>query len=133
MNEYTKMIEKAMAMIKEDDSLKRELVCELDSWDGRYECERFYDMYDFDDFFCGCKPLEILEKIDWTDFNPSHNYFRFTIYGVVSSAYEDYDDIDDGELLDSVIDEYNNLYINNGEFSSLVEDFINYNDEEKTA
>ena len=102
----------------EDDFV--ELMKELDSWNGYLGDDRWYDMDELNELYCGTEPIEILQRAyfgidndDWTidrhgekryvSFNPNRNYFSFNGYGnLVSSDYRDYSDyLTDTTVLDA--------------------------------
>lgn len=102
----------------EDDFV--ELMEELDSWNGYLGDDRWYDMDELNELYCGTEPIEILQRAyfgidndDWTidhhgekrsaSFNPNRNYFSFNGYGnLVSSDYRDYSNyLTDTTVLDA--------------------------------
>lgn len=102
----------------EDDFV--ELMEELDSWNGYLGDDRWYDMDELNELYCGTEPIEILQRAyfgidndDWTidhhgekrsaSFNPNRNYFSFNGYSnLVSSDYRDYSDyLTDTTVLDA--------------------------------
>lgn len=90
----------------EDDFV--ELMEELDLRNGYLGDDRWYDMDELNEIYCGIEPIEILQRAyfgrdndSWTidrhgeerydSFNPNRNYFSFDGYGnLVSSDYRDY-------------------------------------------
>lgn len=65
--------------------------------------DRYYPMYELDDFLSGKTPTEIIDFTD-NDFDTNDEYFRITIYGVESSDEIDYC---------LYIDEVTNFIVNN--------------------
>ncbi len=129
---YQEMIEKAIQTLKDDDSIFCDMVDELDIWNGYADGFRAYDMYELDELHYGMKLSDFLERVT-KDFNLHDNYFYYSIYGLESTddkagLYRD--NVDEGELLDEIIDKKNNLYFNDSDFESLIDDIINARDEE---
>lgn len=81
---------------------------ELDSYNGYLGDDRYYEMDMLADFYCDCKPIELLERAfygydeddyhtdsygreEYGAFNPNRDYFRYNGYGnLVSADYKDY-------------------------------------------
>lgn len=66
------------------------------AWNTRCEKQGYdeymiFQMPEFDEFFCGCKPLEILDKVD-DGFNPNDEYF---VYNGHTGRYKSLDSFDD--------------------------------------
>lgn len=70
------------------DEEVNELVIELNSWDGSFNELRFYEMNELNDLFCGCKPLELLDKLD-DDFDSSDDGFVDAGYKLESCSFND--------------------------------------------
>ena len=136
---YKDLIEKAMTMLDESDDLYVDMVNELDSWNGYSDGFRAYNMADLDDLFCGASASNLLKAVNGNNFNLNDDYFADTIYGLESIAtfadmvtwYKDHTDT--GELLDNIIDYYNHLYFYDHEFESIINDIVNYTEEDMTA
>ena len=131
---YSEMIEKALDMIKTNDDLFVDLVNELDSWDGFADGFRGYPMYELNDLFCDTKVGDFLDMLA-SDFSHNDEYFIDTVYGLSSCddlAAHYRDNVDDGELLDNIIDKYNHLDLDwiNADFSELIENIVNYDDDQ---
>ena len=131
---YEEMMNKALEMIQEDDELMMNLVDELDSWNGYADGFRAYDMSELDDFYCGVSATKLLEDLT-ADFNKYDDWFYFSIYGLESTddkatLYRDH--IDEGELLDEVLEHYNRLWIEDGDFRDLLESIANYTEDDET-
>lgn len=122
----------AIEMLEEDDALFCECVEELDSWNGFADGYRCYDMSELEDLFYGVSIGEFLDRI--TDcFNHRETYFYETIYGLESTDFKEdvyRDNTDEEEVLDNVIDYYNHLSISDSDFTDLVEEIINYEEDE---
>lgn len=90
--------------------------------DCRYDDDYIYQMYDLDEL-CGSGTMsEMLDKIDLSEFNPSDNYFQYTIYGIQSFdsvadrisgsdlakwVLDGNGDVSDFEEVQEILDEYN--------------------------
>ena len=123
----------AIEMLEDDDSLFIECVNELDDWNGFADGYRCYDMYDLDDIYGNMSLSEFLDIIT-EDFNNRDNYFYQSIYGLESTDFpEDLyrDNTSEEEVLDNVIDYYNHLSISDSDFTDLVEEIIDYEDEDE--
>lgn len=100
---------------------------ELDSYNGYLGDDRYYDMYELDEFYAETKASELLERAFYgydadawhTDahgekiygaFNPNRNYFTYNGYGnLVSADYKDYSALLDSRAVESMLD--NRYYI----------------------
>ena len=130
---YAELMKKALEMIKEDDEIMMNLVDELDSWNGYADGFRAYDMYELDDFYCGVSATKLLQDLT-ADFNKYEDWFYFSIYGLESTddkAALYRDNIDEGELLDDVIGNFNHIWIPDGEFRDLLESIVNYTEDDE--
>lgn len=87
----------------------RDMVLEVNSWDGSLEEYEVYDMESFDDIVYGWEPLEIANRIHFGDFSPMDDYFTFNGCGNLESKSElDFKDlIKDGE--EEIIEKYSEL------------------------
>lgn len=135
MTKYSEMIQRATEELKNNDDLFIGCVDELDSWDGFADGFRAWDMSEIDEFYCDCKASKLLEDMTG-DFNKYDNYFYFSIYGLESTddkvdLYRS--NVDEGELLDNLIDNYNHLDINwiDSDFDELLDEIVNYEEEEE--
>lgn len=129
---YTEMMKKALEMLNTDDELFVEMVNEMDSWNGFADGFRAYPMWELDDLFCDCKVSDFLDKLA-SGFNRHDEYMVDTIYGLDSTddivgLYRD--NVDAGELLDNVIENWNHLYFSNDEFEDLITAIVNYSEDE---
>ena len=66
----------------------RDVVNELNCWDGCLEFLEVYYMEDLDYYLEGHTPSEILNKMFYGDFNPNDSYFRFDAYDNLESFNE---------------------------------------------
>lgn len=129
---YSELIQKAIAELDNNDDLFVEMVNELDSWNGFADGFRAYPMYELDDLFCDCKVSDFLNKLA-PGFNLRDEYMVDTIYGLDSTddcAALYRDNVDSGELLDNIIDNYNNLYFSDSDFEKLIKSIIDFAEEE---
>lgn len=122
MTKYETLINKALETLKTNDDVFCEMVDEMDSWNGYADGFRAYDMSEIDDFYCDCKASKLLEDLT-SDFNKYDDYFYFSIYGLESTndkvqLYRD--NVDEGELLDEIIENANNLYFYDHDFEELI-------------
>ena len=109
------LINEAIEILKDYDNVFCECVEELDAWNGYADRFRCYYMSELDDIFYGCKLTEFLEKIARECFDFKDEFFIDTIYGLQSTddKTEVYrDNVDTGELLDNLIENYCHLDIN---------------------
>jgi hypothetical protein len=132
---YDEMIQAAIEELKNNDDLFIGCVDELDNWNGFADGFRAYDMSEIDEFYCDCKASKLLEDMTG-DFNKYDNYFYFSIYGLESTddkvdLYRS--NVDEGELLDNLIDKYNHLDINwiDSDFDELLDEIVNYEEVEE--
>lgn len=138
MKNYDELITEAMETLKENDELFCRCVEELDSWNGFADGFRCYDMYELDGLFGGMPLSNFLDLIT-DDFNVRDNYIVDTIYGLSSTDYREdiyRENVDDGELLDNIIEQYDNLDISwvDADFDELIKAIIAAKEEaQKTA
>ena len=134
MSKYDEMKARAIDMLKEDDDLFCAMVDELDSWNGYADGFRAYPMNELDDLFCGCRILEVLDKLG-DDFDASDEFFYCSVYGIESTddKAELYrDNVDSEELLDEILDYHRHLWMGeNAEFSDLIDALDCYDEEEE--
>lgn len=127
MMNYGELIEKAIEILKDDADLFCELVDELDSYMGLADGFRVFGMYELNDLYYGRPATDLLNDIDGNHFDLSDEYFVDTIYGLrsIEDKYTEYhDNIDEGELLDNVIEYYGRISINDSDFEALINDII---------
>lgn len=104
---------------KENPDTFNDCITELDSYNGWLGNSRCYEMYmlDFDEFFSGCAPLEVLQRAFFGHdddsrggFNPNSDYFYFNGYGnLVSTNYPDYSSFLDDYVIESMIKNRNEI------------------------
>ena len=73
-----------------DVEVLKQLVDEMNSWDGYNEYLHFYEMGEINEFYYSVEPLEVLIRAHFGDFNPMDDYFNFNGYGNLVS-YSEYD------------------------------------------
>jgi hypothetical protein len=133
MTKYDELIKKALEELKNDDDLFVDMIDELDSWNGYADGFRAWDMSEIDDFYSDCKASKLLDDMTG-DFNKYDNYFYFSIYGLEStnSKVDLYrDNVDEGELLDNIMQNACNLdFWNHKDFKELIDEIDNYTEEE---
>lgn len=127
------MLKTAKKQLKElfenDEQLFERTIEELDSYNGFLGDDRYFEMEMLSDFYCGADPIELLNRAffgydadNWhTDshgdrehaaFNPNREYFSFNGYGnLVSTNYKDYSAHLDNYFIDSLIEDYECLYL----------------------
>ena len=138
MKNYDEMINEALETLKNNNELFCRCVEELDGWNGYADGFRCYDMYELDELF-GAMPLSKFLDIITDDFNPRDNYIVDTIYGLSSCDYREEiyrDNVDEGDLLDELIDKYNHLDIAwiDKDFDELIQAIITAKEEaQRTA
>lgn len=110
--------------LQQDEDIFYDILEELDSWDGYLNGDRWYSMYELDEFLYGKTPLEVLNCVS-SDFNVNDEYFRDGIYGLESSDCIDYSDYDIEDAVDALIDEYPHITMNDGTVETAIEALIN--------
>lgn len=128
MSKYSELVAKAIEELKNNDDLFVACVNELDSWNGFADGFRAYDMSELDDLFGSMKVSEFLDILA-DSFNHRDNYFYDSIYGIDSCDYieELYrDNVDDGELLDNLIENYYDIDIAwiDSDFDELLNEIV---------
>ena len=110
---------------KEKEDVFNDCMEDLDSYNGYLGDDRYYNMEELNEFYCGQEPQEILFRAfygfdadTWTTdsrgdktygaFNPNRNFFYFNGYGnLVSSDYKDYSDKLDGYAVEAMSEDRN--------------------------
>lgn len=124
MKNYDVLVKEAIEELKNNDNLFVDMVNEVDSWNGYADGFRCYPMYELDDLFCGVTVSDFLDKLG-RDFNHNDDYMVDTIYGLESTddivgVYRD--NVDEGDLLDQIIEYANHLYFSDSDFEQLISD-----------
>lgn len=76
-------------LVNELDSQQlSQLMAEINNLNGYFEDQMWISMDCFDDYLFRLTPLEIASRVAYGNFDPSHDYFRFDIYGHLESAVD---------------------------------------------
>lgn len=67
----------------------KEMVFEVNNWDGTLEDYNFYDMEELDELFYDMEPSELLRMVQGGNFNIYDDYFKGNVYGWLES-FSDY-------------------------------------------
>lgn len=132
MKTYSDLINEALDILKSDDTVFTDMVNGLDSWNGYADSFRCYPMDELDDLFGECSLSDFLSKLA-PDFNYHDKYMIDTIYGLSSTddmAAVYRDNVDEGRLLDEIIEHKNHLYFSDSDFESLIDEIIEMKGEE---
>ena len=118
------MLSKMEKILKSDMHLTMDIVGQLNSLNGSFETYVLYNMDDFNEIMEGYTPTELAERIFFGDFNINDDYFYFNGYGNLESITE-YDmeghfEMIIDEVVDSMIYNYNDLYIDNDNLNDLI-------------
>jgi hypothetical protein len=121
--------EQLKELFDQDEELFNSTIEELDSYNGYLNDNRYYSMDELNEFFNGFEPIEILNRAyfgrdddsyitdaagnkQYNEFNPNREYFYFNGYGnLVSSDYKDYSYLLDDYFINSLLENYESLYI----------------------
>lgn len=110
---------------------------ELDSYNGYLGDDRYFEMYELDEFYRDTEPTELLARAFYgydemyTDkdgrhaeaFNPNRDYFKYNGYGnLVSTDGKDYSSHLDDYFIDELIENACNLYEIPAEVEELIEE-----------
>ena len=123
------MLSKMEKILKSDMHLTMDIVGQLNSLNGSFENYVLYNMDDFDEIIGeGYTPTELAERIFFGDFNPNGDYFFFNGYANLESIYEwemedHFEPILD-EIIDSMIYNYDDLYIDNDNLNDLIGEYL---------
>lgn len=122
----------ALEMLVNDDDLFCSMIDELDSWNGYADGFRCYEMSELDELFCDVKVSDFLDKLA-AGFHHTDEYFYDSIYGIDST--DDKTDlyrsnVSESELLDEIIDKYSHLYFYDSDFEELIDEIVNYADDD---
>lgn len=117
------MLSKMEKILRSDMHLTMDIVGQLNGLNGSFETYALYNMEDFDTIMEGYTPTELAERIFFGDFNPNDDYFYFNSYANLESITEndmfDHFEMIIDEIVDSMIYNYNDLYIDNNELNDL--------------
>ena len=115
-------------MLESNPYLVKDLVTEVNSLNGNFENYVLYNMDDFNEIMESYTPMEIAEKIFYGNFNPNASYFYFNGYVNLESIYDyelkEHFEIIIDELIDELIYNYPNIYINNNKLENLINEYV---------
>lgn len=112
--------EKIIDFFKENEELFNQCIEELDNYNGYLGDDRYYSMYELDEFYTDTKPSEILDRAffgydeetyttdssgnrEYGQFNPNREFFRYNGYGnLVSADYKDYSHLLDNYAIEAM-------------------------------
>lgn len=132
--------EKLMELFKNDEELFNSAIEELDGYNGYLGDDRYYEMYMLKEFYHGVDAIELLNRayfgrdddnyyIDdsgykhYQSFNPNREYFYYNGYGNLCSAnYKDYSHRLDNYFIESLLENYNHLYLDDEIINIIEED-----------
>ena len=122
------MKNKIKEMLKNDEYLTMDIVGQLNSLNGSFETYVLYNMDDFDEMMEGYTPTELAQRIFFGDFNPNDDYFGFNSYANLESINEwemqDHFEMIIDEIIDSMLYNYDDLYIDNEELDDLINKYL---------
>ena len=122
------MLSKIEKILRNDMHLTMDIVGQLNGLNGSFETYTLYDMDDFDLVMEGCTPTEVVQRTFFGDFNPNGDYFFFNGYANLESIYEwemedHFEPILD-EIIDSMIYNYDDIYIDDSNLNCLVSEYL---------
>ena len=122
------MLSKIEKILKSDMHLTMDIVGQLNSLNGSFETYTLYNMDDFDVIMEGYTPTEVVQRTFFGCFNPNDDYFFFNGYANLESINEwemegHFKPIID-EVVDSMLYNYDDLYIDNNELNCLVGEYL---------
>ena len=122
------MKNKIKEMLKNDEYLTMDMVNQINCLNGSFETYVLYNMDDFDEMMKGYTPIELAQRIFFGDFNPNDDYFYFNSYANLESIHEyeiqDHFEMIIDEIVDSMLYNYDDLYIDNEELDDLVNEYL---------
>ena len=123
------MKNKIKEMLKSDMYLTMDIVSQLNSLNGSFETYVLYNMDDFDEMMEeSYTPTELAQRIFFGDFNINDDYFYFNGYANLESITEyemsDHFEIIIDEIVDSMLYNYSDLYIDNEGLDNLVNEYL---------
>ena len=127
MSRYAELVQKAIEELENNDELFIGCVDELDSWDGFADGFRAFEMCELDELCSGMTVSEFVEKM--CNFDSRDDYFYFSIWGIetTDSKIDLYrENVEAGELLDNLIEDYSNIDIKwiDSDFDELISEII---------
>ena len=123
---FEELYAQAVETLTEDDDLFMECIDSLDDLNGFADGYRAYDMSEIDDYCRGMSASDLLYELTG-DFDIRDNYFFRSVYGLESCGCKEdlyRENVDESELLDNLIDRYDNLNILDADFDQLLQDII---------
>ena len=122
------MLSKIEKILRNDMHLTMDIVGQLNGLNGSFETYTLYNMEDFDMVMEGYTPTELAERIFFGDFNPNDDYFYFNSYANLESITEndmfDHFEMIIDEVVDSMIYNYNDLYIDDDNLNDLIGKYL---------
>lgn len=97
----------------------KEMVQEVNSWDGSLEEFDYYEMEQINELLYGDEPLEILRKAHYGDFNWNDDFFTINVYGNLSSINEFEFEKELKDNHDEIVERYNDL-VESGEIENII-------------
>lgn len=146
------IIDNIIDYFESNEDIFNQAIEELDCYNGYLGDDRYYDMYDLDEFYRDTEPTEMLmrafygyDEDSWTvnehgerehynSFNPNRNYFRYNGYGnLISADYKDYSAQLDGYAVESMLENRGRIDIidDDPELSNLFDELEEAYKEEK--
>ena len=122
------MLSKIEKILRSDMHLTMDIVGQLNGLNGSFETYTLYNMDDFDTIMEGYTPTEVVQRTFFGDFNPNGDYFYFNGYANLESIYEwemedHFEPILD-EIIDSMIYNYDDIYIDDSNLNCLVSEYL---------
>lgn len=122
------MLSKMEKILRSDMHLTMDIVGQLNGLNGSFETYTLYNMADFDMVMEGYTPTEVVQRTFFGDFNINHDYFYFNGYANLESIceYEMSDHFEPilDEIIDSMLYNYDDLYIDDNELNCLVGEYL---------
>ena len=144
------IIDDIITYFEKNEDVFNDCIEELDGYNGYLGDDRYYSMYELDEFYRDTEPTELLQSVyfgydeddvitnQWgeehrKEFNPMKDYFRYNGYGnLVSTNYKDYSDHLDNYAIEAMNE--NRCYIysidNNEELTPLFDELEEVNENE---
>ena len=105
----------------------RDVVNELNSWNGCLDFLEAIDMEELDLYLEGLTPTEIANRMFFGYFNPNEDYFRFNAYGNLESLSE-YDlEIEPrtyiDEIVEALLENVDNISLYDDELQNMIDQY----------
>lgn len=119
-------MEKLKEYVLENEDLL-EIVREINNYDSSLDWLDYqYNDDEFFEIYFGDKPLEAVRAVCYGEYNYTDEYVKFDSYGNLESCnkYELYEELESNidEILERLIDLYNNIYISD-ELKKEIEEY----------